>query len=91
MKTFARIQDHRVTELLTTATDLRLMFHPGITWVDVSSVSGVAVGWEFDGTHFTKPAIAPSNAAAMPSLTGLQGQIDTLKAQLAKLATHTST
>jgi hypothetical protein len=56
MKTYARIQDSRVAELLTTEGNMTSMFHRDLAWIDVSSVNGIAVGWDYDGQRFSPPA-----------------------------------
>ncbi len=55
MKTYARIQDGLVAELLKTDGDITSMFNPALVWVDVSSQPDIAEGWHFDGTKFTPP------------------------------------
>ena len=84
MKTFARIQDGRVVELLKTDTNLAGRFHPAIAWFDVSSVAGIAEGWSYDGHTFTPPA--PGAAPVGPTLQSLQTQLASLSAQLAALS-----
>jgi hypothetical protein len=47
MPTYARPQDGIVAELFTTPAGAAIgdCFHAGVTWIDVSSVAGIAVGW----------------------------------------------
>jgi hypothetical protein len=85
MKTYARIQDNLVAELLKTDRDIKSMFHPALVWVDVSSQANIAEGWQFDGTNFTPPP-APPPAAPAPTIAGLQAQLAALSAQLATLS-----
>ena len=59
MKTYARIQDGLVAELLKTDGDITSMFNPALVWVDVSSQPNIAEGWHFDGTNFTPPSAPP--------------------------------
>jgi len=84
MRIYARIQDKRVAELLRTDADITSMFHPGLAWLDVSSLEGIAVGWAFDGQQF-----APSSIPVAPdlelSLPLLQAQFAALGARLAAL------
>lgn len=87
MKTYARIQEGRVAELLTTGGDISTMFHRDIIWVDVTSVNGIAVGWEYDGRHFSAPS-APEPASSSVTLSGLQAQLALLSSQLATLSTQ---
>lgn len=84
MRTFARIQDGRVVELVITCSDISTMFHPALMWVDASSVAGVAEGWTYDGLVFSKSvtlAVAPS----ILSIVGMQAQLAMFAAQLAAL------
>jgi hypothetical protein len=86
MKTYARIQDGLVAELLKTDGDITSMFHPTLVWVDVSLQSNIAEGWHFDGMTFTPPPATPP-AAPVPTIAELQAQLATLSAQLATLST----
>ncbi|SEO76138.1 virus tail fibre assembly protein, lambda gpK [Luteibacter sp. UNC138MFCol5.1] len=46
MKTYARIDSEQVVEIITTDGDISEMFHPSITWVDVTSMEPEPVeGW----------------------------------------------
>jgi hypothetical protein len=85
MKTYARIQDGLIAELLKTDGDITSMFSPVLVWVDVSSHQGVAEGWSFDGTNFTPPHTPPP-AAPVPTLVELQAQLAAISAQLATLS-----
>jgi hypothetical protein len=87
MKTYARIQDGRVAEVLKTDRDIRAMFNPLLVWVDVSSQPDVVEGWDFDGTHFTPPAEPPA-AAQLPTIAELQAQLAAITAQLAALSSN---
>lgn len=84
MRTYARIQNGIVAEVLKTDGDITRMFNPALVWVDVSSQTDVAEGWHFDGTQFTKPA-AQEPVIQPPSLAELQTQLAALGAQLATL------
>ena len=86
MKTYARIQDNLVAELLKTDGDIKSMFHPTLVWVDVSPQANIAEGWQFDGTNFAPPPAAPSPAAPAPTIASLQAQLAALSAQLATLS-----
>lgn len=59
MKTYARIENNIVVELLDTDGDIAEMFHPDMVWVDVSSVDGIAEGWRVLGGDFVPPALPP--------------------------------
>ena len=84
VKTFARIQDHVIAELLTTDLDISGRYSPALIWVDVSTVSGIATGWQQTATGFSPPPVTP--APSMPSLAQLQAQLATISAQLAALS-----
>lgn len=85
MKTYARIQDGQVAELLRTDGDIANMFNPALVWSDVSSHPEVTEGWHFDGTNFTPPS-APPTTAPVPTLAELQEQLAAINAQLAALS-----
>ena len=85
MKTYARIHDGRVAEIITTGDDIRAMFHPALVWVDISGVQGVQVGWTFDGAKWAEPVRA-EEAAAPLSLSHIQSQLALLTSQISKLA-----
>ncbi len=87
MRTYARIQNGTVAELLKTDGDITHMFNPALVWVDVSSQADVAEGWHFDGTTFTAPATNHTLAQA-PSIAELQAQLAALSAQIAALSGH---
>jgi len=84
MRTYARIQDGRVAELVTTSSDISTMFHPALTWVDASSVTGVAEGWTYGGAVFSR-AVIPEVAPPALSISGMQAQLEIFAAQLAIL------
>ena len=84
MKTYARIQNEVVAELLTTDLDIAGCFNPTLIWVDVSAVSGIAPGWQQDPSGFSPPA-ATAAPPEPPSLAQLQAAIAAISAQLAAL------
>lgn len=88
MKTYARIQSERVAELVSTDQDITTMFHRDIPWVDVTSVNGIAVGWIYDGQHFSPPD-SPEPTVPVVSLSQLQAQLAALSSQLNALAAGT--
>jgi hypothetical protein len=61
------------------------MFHPSLTWVDASSVPGIAEGWIYNGATFSKPVI-PEFACTTSSIAEMQAQIAILAAELSKLS-----
>ncbi len=88
MRTYARIQDGRIAELLQTDGDITAMFNPALVWIDVTSQPNVAEGWEFDGSSFAAPApVTPP--PPLVTIAELQAQIAALSAQLAALAQST--
>ena len=84
MRTYARIQNGTVVELLKTEGDITAMFNPALVWVDVSSQTDVSEGWQFDGTHFTPPPAQPTSSP-LPSITELHAKLAALSAQIAAL------
>jgi hypothetical protein len=84
MRTYARIQNGIVAEVLKTDGDITRMFNPALVWVDVSSRADVIEGWHFDGSNFTAPTTNHTSAQA-PSIAELQAQLAALSAQIAAL------
>jgi hypothetical protein len=68
MKTYARINDGIVAELLATDGDISQMFHPAIVWVDAGST--VAVGDLYSGGAFSKPTIPAPTEAQLEAMAG---------------------
>ena len=85
MKTYARIQDGRVAALVTTAAGIETLYHPSLHWIDVSAVHGVAVGWDYDGTHCSRPKDV-AKPSAEPSLAELQARLAQLSAEIKALS-----
>ncbi len=85
MRTYARIENGQVVELLKTDGDIINMFTPALKWVDVSSHPEIAENWQFDGIVFRSPP-PPPPAPPGPTIAELQAQIDNIGAQLATLA-----
>lgn len=86
MKTYARIQDGLVAELLNTEGDVTSMFNAALVWVDVSANPDIAEGWRANGANFVPPS-APPPAPPVPTIAELQAQIAALSAQLSALST----
>lgn len=84
MRTYARIQEGRVVELMTTSADISTMFHPALTWVDASSVTGIAEGWMYDGSAFSKAVVSEVSPPAL-SISAMQAQLAIFAAQLTAL------
>ena len=87
MKTYARVQGGVVLELFTTAAAIATLFPPGITWVDVTAVAGVQVGWVQVGNAFSAPA-AQTPTIPVPTLASVQAQLTALQAQVTALGSH---
>jgi hypothetical protein len=88
MKIYARIQDGVVAELFRTASDMTVLFHPQITWIEVRPETAVAEGWTYDGKSFAPPSAFPS--APGPTLEQLQAQLAVLNAHVAALSKSSS-
>jgi hypothetical protein len=87
MKTYARIQDGRVAELLTTQMAISDLFHPSLLWVDITDINGIKVGWGFDGFHFQPVDLPQPTASTAVSIADLQHRMAELSAQIATLVT----
>ena len=88
-RTYARIQDGLVAEILATDGDILGMFHPSLLWLDVTSQPDVSTGWSFDGTYFARPDVAQA-LSPPPTIADLQAQIAMLSAQVAALPKKSS-
>ena len=77
---FARVEDGQVAEIFATDQDIKKLFHPGILWLPADGVTGLRVGWAWDGGHFTPPVPTPGSSA--PTQQGLGMQIAALQQQL---------
>lgn len=63
-QTYARIDKGVVVELFTTSGDIAEMFHPSLTWIDITAVSPQPqVGCSYAGGKFSAPS-APSAPSA---------------------------
>jgi hypothetical protein len=60
------------------------MFHPALIWVDASSVNGIAEGWTYDGSVFSRAAVAEVTPPAL-SISAMQAQLAIFAAQLTAL------
>ncbi len=85
MKTYARVAGGVVLELFSTALAINSLFPPGITWVDVTSVSGIAIGWLQIGNGFTAPA-AQTPTIPVVTLASVQAQLTALQSQVNAIA-----
>ena len=85
MKTYARIQDGVVVELLKTDSDITKMFVPSLIWIDVSSNTSIREGWRYNGKSFSAPAAVPAPPATL-TLADLQSQLTALSARVTALS-----
>ena len=81
MNTYARMENGIVAELVSTAATIGTLFHPELTWLDVTSIAGIAEGWIYDAAKFAPPSVAPSPPAL--TLSQLEAQLAVLSAQIA--------
>jgi hypothetical protein len=88
MKTYARIANNAVAELLTTASDPSLLFYPSLQWIDVTAQPGIQVGYVQDPSGFRTPPPPAPVVIQMPTLTQLQAELASLSAQIAALTPH---
>jgi hypothetical protein len=86
MKTYARIDNGAVAELIETEAAPDTLFHPSLVWVEVAPP--VAVGWLQSPGGFAAPPPVAAAPAPAPTLAELQAQLAALSAQLAALAAH---
>jgi hypothetical protein len=64
IRTYARIMDDAVVELFSTNGNIGTMFHADLRWLDVTDVAGIARGWSFDGTRFSRPILVAAEPEA---------------------------
>jgi hypothetical protein len=84
MKTYARVENRVVVEIVTTAENIDSLFHPSLHWVDVTG-QAVQVGWvqSENGTFALPPPVATTSPT--PSMAELLNELAALKAQVAQL------
>ena len=85
MRTYARVQDGVVSEILETDLDITQLFVPTLVWVDISSQPGIRDGWRHDGKGFIPPCTPPW-APQVPTVLELQAQLAILSAQIIALS-----
>lgn len=88
MKTYARIGNNAIAELLTTAADPKNLFHPSLQWIDVTSQPNVQVGFVLGAAGFVAPPPPPPVVIQSPTLTQLQAELANLAAQIAAFTPH---
>ena len=82
MSSYARVENETVREIVTTESDIAALFHPALTWVDVTG-RDVQVGWvRVAGREFAPPP-PPVPVQLAPTLTDLLSEIAALRAQVA--------
>jgi hypothetical protein len=91
IRTYARVADGKVFELLRSDGDIAAMFHPEIRWVDVTDLRaeghGVDVGWVQTADGFiAPPPSVPPQALAAPNLAELRAEVARLSTLVASLA-----
>jgi len=84
MKIYARIANGVVVETFATDRPITELFHPGLVWVVVPPNSGVAERWVFDGSTFSKPAVAAAEVPA-PTMAQILSELAALKAAVKAL------
>ena len=86
MKTYARIENRVVAEIVTTAGNIGSLFHPSLHWVDVTG-QAVQVGWvqSDNGTFASPPPSLPAATVPPPNVAELLAELTALKAQVAQL------
>lgn len=89
MKTFARVQDGIVAELVTTGHAIETLFHPDLVWLDVSGEPAVATGWRCDGRTVSRPPAEAAAAAPAPDpaaeLADIRAGVEALQFRLTEL------
>jgi len=88
MKTYARIANNAVAELLTTASDPGVLFHPLLQWIDVTAQPNVQIGYVASPSGYVVPTPAPVQVIQSPTLAQLQAELLTLSAQIAAFSPH---
>lgn len=86
MRTYARIEGCTVAEIIGTDIGIESLYHPNISWVDVTDLAGVAEGWcRSDGMLQPPQLKAPTAPVVVASLEDIRSRIDTLHAEIASL------
>ena len=83
-RTYARIDSGVVAELMRTEADVTTLFHPELTWVEITGRDDVDERWTYDGSNFQAPVHA--TGARIANLAELELQVRALAARLAALS-----
>jgi hypothetical protein len=75
MRTYARLDQGSVVELLTTDGDILAMFHPELHWVDVTDVPAATYGWRLEGAIVVPPQTTAGAADAVLALPDLHSAV----------------
>lgn len=87
MRTYARIQDGVVAELLETDSDVAKLFPAELVWVEVSTEPNIRDGWRYDGSSFAPPGDV-QGTVSLPTISELQAELAQLSAKLTALASQ---
>lgn len=88
MKTYARVSNGVVAELVSTDVDPATLFYPSLQWQLVTD-SAVVPGWLVSATGFTPPVPPAPTIPPPPTLSQLQAELTALAAQIAALTPKT--
>lgn len=80
MKTYARIENGAIAELLTTASDPAKIFHPLLTWRECTT-PGAEHGWLATATGFIAPPTPIAQPLLLTNLPQLEADLTALIAQ----------
>jgi len=70
MKTYARIEEQRVVEIVSLSVEPSVIYHPSLEWIDITSLPAPPeIDYHYSNGQFAVPAITPENAAVMASMT----------------------
>jgi len=68
MKTYARIEDQRVAELVSLNVKPEKLYHPSLVWVDITTLpEQPEVNYRYSGGVFTAPVMDAENAVLVAS------------------------
>lgn len=68
MKTYARIEDQRVAEIVALNVKPEKLYHPSLVWVDITALPEQPdINYRYSGGVFTAPVTDTENAALIAS------------------------